>query len=170
MLVIIASNSAVPGIYTLTNIGTGGSISQTNIVTLNIFKFSLTASPASRTVIASAGDHFTITATGTPGMTNPVALTLGGLPAGASGNFSTKPMPVTNTPGTATLNVTTAANTPAGNYVLTNTGIFGTFTNSTTCTLKVTDFSIAETPAAQAIAAGSTTTNYAVMVIGYKRL
>ncbi len=164
-LVIIASNSAAPGIYSLTNIGTSGSLAQTNVFTLNIFKFTLTSTPLSRTVIASAMDHFTIAATNVPpGMTNPIALTVSGLPAGAGAGYSPNPMIVLNTNGTSTLTVTTTPNTPAGNYVLTTTGVFGTFTNTTTCTLKVNDFAIAASPVTQTVAAGSSSTNYSVVV------
>src|SRR5262249_11256719 len=129
LLSIIASNSAVPGIYTLTNIGTSGSVSQTNIVTLNIFSFSLAISPtSSRTVVASGSTTYTITATGTSGISNNVNLSVSGLPANAGGSFTVNPVGVTNT-GTSMLNVTTATNTPAGNYPVTVTGVFGTLTN-----------------------------------------
>ena len=164
LLTIIASNSVAPGIYTLTNIGTSGSLTQTNTVTLNIFSFSLAISPASsRTVVASGGATYTVTATGTSGISNNVALSVSGLPANAGGSFGANPMAVTNT-GTSALNVTTATNTPTGNYTLTVTGVFGTLTNTVTSTLKVQDFAIAAAPAAQAVAAGSSTTNYTVAV------
>ncbi|HUA68206.1 MAG TPA: hypothetical protein VMA13_06625, partial [Candidatus Saccharimonadales bacterium] len=141
-LVIIASNSVVPGIYTLTNIGTSGSLAQTNIVTLNIFSFSLGISPtSSRTVVPTGSAAYAITATGTSGISNNVALSVSGLPANSSGAFTPNPMAVTNT-GTSALNVTTATNTPTGNYPITVTGVFGTLTNTVSSTLKVQDFSI----------------------------
>ena len=162
---IIASNSVVPGIYTLTNIGTSGSIAQTNIVTLNIFSFTVDVTQVSRTVVASAGTAFSVTSTGTPGISNNVILSVSGLPANAAGSFSPNPMTITNT-GVSTLNVTTATNTPAGNYTVTVTGVFGTLTNTTTTTLKVTDFSIVATPISQTVAAGSSSTNFNVTVTG----
>jgi len=164
LLAIIASNSVAPGIYTLTNIGTSGSVTQTNTVTLNVFSFSLGISPSSsRTVVASAGTSYTITSTGTTGISNAVALSVSGLPANATGSFTADPMVVTNT-GTSTLNVSTAANTPAGNYPLTVAGVFGTLTNTVMSTLKVQDFSIVASPVSQTVIAGSNTTNYTVAI------
>ena len=163
LLNIIASNSVVPGVYSLTNLGMSGSTIQTNIITLNIFSFSITNSPKSRTVIASDSDSFTITATGTPGISNGVILSVSGLPANASGSFTSNPMIVTNT-GTSTLNVATATNTPAGSYTLTVTGIFGTLTNTTTMTLKVQDFTITATPLSQTAVAGASSANYTVTI------
>ena len=164
MLNVIASNSVVPGIYTLTNIGMSGSITQTNTVTLNIFSFSLAISPtSSRTVIASGSTTYTVTATGTSGISNVVILSVSGLPANASGSFTSNPMIVTNS-GTSTLNVTTATNTPTGNVTVTVTGVFGTLTNTVSSTLKVQDFTIVATPASQTVMAGASSTNFTVTI------
>jgi uncharacterized membrane protein len=164
LLAIIASNSVTPGVYTLTNIGTSGSISQTNMFTLNIFSFSLAISPtSSRSVVASGSTTYTITATGTSGITNDVILSVSSLPANSTGSFTADPMIVTNT-GTSTLDVTTATNTPAGNYTVTVTGVFGTLTNTVSSTLKVQDFSIVATPVSQTVMAGASSTNFTVTV------
>ncbi|HSY17313.1 MAG TPA: hypothetical protein VK815_03225 [Candidatus Acidoferrales bacterium] len=164
LLTIIASNSATPGVYTLTNIGTSGSIAQTNVVTLNIYSFSLSIAPAtSRTVVPSGSTTYTISATGSSGISNGVSLSVSGLPANTLGTFSANPMAVTNT-GTSTLNITTSNNTPAGNYIITVTGTFGTLTTNITSTLKVQDFAIGASPVTQTVAAGSATTNYTVAI------
>jgi hypothetical protein len=165
LLTIIASNSVTPGIYTLTNIGTSGSLAQTNIVTLDIFSFTLGVSPtSSRTVVATGSTFYTLSATGTAGISNGVVLSVSGMPANTGVSYSADPMVVTNT-GTSTLNVTTATNTPTGNYTFTVTGVFGTLTNTVMSALKVTDFTIGAAPVAQTIA-GGTSTNYNVTITG----
>jgi uncharacterized membrane protein len=164
LLNVIVSNTATTGIYSLTNIATNGSLSQTNVVTLNIFSFTLGISPtSSRTVVASGSTTYTVSATGTSGISNAVILSVSGLPANTTGSFTANPMIVTNT-GTSTLNVTTATNTPAGNYTVTVTAVFGALTNTISSTLKVQDFTIVAAPVAQTVVAGNSSTNFTVTI------
>jgi hypothetical protein len=161
---IIVSNTASTGIYSLTNVATSGSLSQTNVITLNIFSFTLGISPSSsRTVVASGSTTYTVSATGTSGISNAVILSVSGLPANAGGSFTFNPMIVTNT-GASTLNVTTATNTPPGNVTVTVTGIFGVLTNTISSTLKVLDFTIVAAPVSQTVVAGNSSTNFTVNI------
>ena len=84
--------------------------------------FTLASSPASQSVTQGAGTTYTQTVAALNGFNGAVALTVSGLPTGATGTFS--PTSVTGS-GTSTLTVTTAVTTPAGTYTLTITGTSG---------------------------------------------
>ncbi|MDQ2960052.1 MAG: PQQ-dependent sugar dehydrogenase [Candidatus Dormibacteraeota bacterium] len=97
--------------------------------------YSLAATPASASVVQGAGTSYTATVTATNGFAGNVALSVGGLPAGAAGSFA--PTAVAGA-GTATLSVTTAGTTPAGSYPLTITGTSGALSHTASVTLVVT--------------------------------
>lgn len=95
--------------------------------------FSLSASPASRTVTQGASTTYTVTETPSGGFTGSVTLAASGLPTGATAAFSPNP-----TTGASTLTVTTATTTPTGSFTITITGTSGTLSHTTTVTLVVT--------------------------------
>ncbi|HEX2686262.1 MAG TPA: M4 family metallopeptidase [Kofleriaceae bacterium] len=95
--------------------------------------FSLSASPASRTVVQGTSTTYTVTETPSGGFTGSVTLAASGLPTGATAAFSPNP-----TTGTSTLTVTTATTTPTGSFTITITGTSGTLSHTTTVTLVVT--------------------------------
>src|SRR3989442_12992511 len=70
--------------------------------------FSLSASPASQTVVQGNGTTYTVTETPVNGFSGSVTLSVSGLPAGASGSFSPNP-----TTSTSVLTVSTLGSTPA---------------------------------------------------------
>jgi hypothetical protein len=126
------------GSYVLTITGTSGALTRTTTVTLVVqppaaADFSLSPSPASQTVIQGAATSYTINIARTGGFTGAVTFSISGLPAGATGTFNPNPATATS----STLNVTTAATTPTGSYVLTITGTSGALTRTTTVTLVV---------------------------------
>lgn len=163
-LTLSASSSTVPGIYSLGTMaitGSGAGIARMAPLTLVVEGFSLSATPSSQNITIGGGTSYTVAVDGTNGFTGTVALSVSGLPAHATGSFS--PASVSGGSGTSTLNITTATNTPDGNYPLTITGVSGNLTNSTTVTLLLNDFSISATPASQTVTAGGST-NYTVTV------
>jgi subtilisin family serine protease len=122
--------------------------------------FSLSASPASQTVLQGAGTSYTATVTPSGGFTGTVTFSASGLPAGAAATFN--PTSVAGS-GSSTMSVTTSSTTPAGSYPLTITGVSGTLSHTASVTLIVTaagagDFSLSATPASQSIPAGASTT------------
>ncbi len=143
-------------------------IQQTTANILNRFintqaDFTLTATPASQTVIQGFQTNYTVTVGPLAGFNGQVTLSVAGLPTGATGTFT--PNPAT---ATSTLAVTTAATTPAGTYTLTITGISGPLTHTTTTTLVVTpppppDFSLSATPPTQTVVRGNST-NFGVTI------
>src|SRR4029077_2437395 len=95
--------------------------------------FTLGVSPSSQTVSQGSGTSYAVSITPTGGFTGSVALTLSGLPSGATGSFA--PNPATGT--SSTLNITTVASTPAGSYPLTIIGTSASPTQTTTATPAV---------------------------------
>jgi len=128
--------------------------------------FTLSAAPASRTVIAGNPAAYTVTVAAVNGFNSAVALTCDSvtLPTGATCVF----VPNTVTPGasaaTSALTITTSAVTPVGTSAITVTGTSGSLTHDTPVSLTVDpippDFTLtasALTPAS--VSAGGTATS-----------
>jgi hypothetical protein len=153
----VGAGTAVPGTYTLTVTGTAPSATHQTSVTLTITgppDFSMTVSPASRSVVVGGSTTYTVATTALNGSAQTIALSVSGLPAGASGSFS--PASVT-AGGSATLTVTTSATAPATTFTVTGTS---TTTHTATASITVTaslppDFSVVVSPASQTIAKGA---------------
>jgi hypothetical protein len=126
--------------------------------------FSLSATPASRTITAGNSTSYAVTVAPTGGFAGAVNLSVSGLPTGATQSFDTNP-----TTSTSTLTVSTPASTTAGSYPLTITGTSGTLTHSTPVTLVVqapaADFSLAAAPTTQSVVRGQTVA-YRVTISG----
>ena len=169
MTVMTAANTP-PGSSTLTITGTSGTLTRTTTATLvvnaaPIPDFTVSASPASRSVTQGSATSYSVTIGAVNGFSGTVNLSATGLPAGASATFT--PATVTGT-GTATLDVTTAADTPAGSSAVTITGTSGALTRTTTATLVVNaaptaDFTVSATPASRSVTQGGATT-YSVTI------
>ena len=154
---------STPGTYTasFTVTDSGGLKSQPATRTITVADFSLSATPASRSILAGASTTYTATVTAGTGFTGTVAFSVTGLPAGATASFS--PTSV-NTSGSTTLSVATSGSTPAGSYPLTITGTSGPVTHSVNVTLVVNgDFTISATPASVTINRGGVA-NYTVTI------
>jgi len=167
-LSVTTAVSTPPGIYTLTITASSGGLVHTSTVTLVVPypDFTIAASPASQSVLQGSAGSTTYTATSTTSGSfySAVALSVSGLPAGATGAFSPTSL---NGTGSSTLTVSTSAATPAGFYTLTITGSGGNLLHSTTVALVVSppDFSISTTPVFQAVVQGSGTTYTATTAV-----
>jgi hypothetical protein len=82
--------------------------------------FSLSATPASQSVTAGGTATYTVTVTPSNGYGGTVALSVGGLPSGATASFN--PASIGGGSGSSTLTVATSSGTPAGTSALTITG------------------------------------------------
>src|SRR5262249_51787561 len=114
-------------------------------------EFTISASPASQSVVQGASTSYTATVTALGGFTGTVTFRVSGVPSGATGSFNP---PAVAAPGASTLTVSTAAPTPAGSYPLTITATSGTLTHSAVVTLVVfpaggEDFNLGASPASQ---------------------
>ena len=106
-------------------------------------------------VMPGGSETYTVTANAVAGFTGTVALSVSGLPAGASGVLSPDSVTLSDTASSATasLVVTTGAGTPAGNSTLTITGTVDAVSHTATASLGVEDFSIS-TPSARTVQRG----------------
>src|SRR5206468_1424350 len=155
---VTESASTPTGTYTLTIAGVSGALTHTPTVTLVVTAlpdFTLSASPASRTVTPGGATSYSVTISPTGGFSGQVTLSVSGLPGGGNGSFAPE-----TASGRATLSVTTSLSTPTGTYTLTITGVSGTLTHTTTVTLVVSmlpDFTLSASPASQAVIQGGAT-------------
>jgi len=109
-------NIAPPGYYMLFILNSAGVPSIASFVRLTA-DFSLSAAPASQTVLPGGSTSYTATVSGT-GATGTVAFSVSGLPSGTTATFT--PTSVDGS-GSTTMNVTTGILTPLGTYQLTIT-------------------------------------------------
>jgi hypothetical protein len=162
----VTTTSATPtGTFTITITGTSGTSSHSTTVALTVNPppdFSVSATPASRTVNRGSSTTYTVTVSKQDGFAGVVSFGASGLGTGASASFS--PASVSGS-GSSTLTVTTTSTAQAGTFTVTITGTSGATSHSTTVALTVngTDFSIAASPGAQTIQQGQATT-YTVTV------
>jgi hypothetical protein len=149
-----------PGTYVATLRVTDnlGLVSAPATRTITISDFSLSAAPASQTIVPGTSTSYTVTVAPLNGFTGTVAFSVTGLPSGAAAAFN--PASVT-TSGSTTMSVSTSAATPQGSYPLTIQGTSGPRIRTVTVTLVVSgngDFSISATPASQTIPRGGVAT------------
>jgi len=138
--------SAQPGLYDITYAlwsGWTSPIDQSrqwwtwtwnDILNVQSFDFSISASPSSRTVTRGSSTTYSVTVTLLSGLTQLVSLSVSGLPSGASSSFN----PASGYPSfVSTLTISTSVSTPADTYTLTITGSEGGTTRQTTVQLVV---------------------------------
>jgi outer membrane protein assembly factor BamB len=97
--------------------------------------FLVSASPATQTVIAGANRTFAIAITPFGGFADTVALSVSGLPAGATANF--EPPSIGGGSGTSTLHIGTEAVQAFGSFALAVTASSGAITQTTIAYLSV---------------------------------
>lgn len=131
-------NIAPPGYYLLFLLNSAGVPSVGSFVQISSSPqpgdFSLSAAPATQTVIAGGSATYTISVNPIAGFSGTVNMSVSGLPQGSTASFS--PTAVTGT-GSSTLIVNTGMLTPMGNYSLAITGISGGTSHTTTVNLMV---------------------------------
>jgi subtilase family serine protease len=129
--------------------------------------FTLSASPASVSVVQGSSGASTITTSAIDGFNSAVALTASGQPAGVTLSFSTTSIAAPGS-GTSTLTLAVASTTAAGNYTITITGAGGGITQTATVLLTVTAptvgaFTIAVSPTSGSLDRGQS--GFAVVTI-----
>jgi hypothetical protein len=162
---LTTNSTAAAGTYPLTITGTSGALTHTASVTLIVSPrpdFTLSASPASQSVVQGNGASYTTTVSPVGGFNGSVTLSVTGLPTGANGTFAPNP-----STGASTLALTTASTTPAGSYPLAITGTSGALTHTTSAVLVVTkkpDFALSISPSSQTVLRGAGT-SYTTAVV-----
>ena len=115
-LTITPSSSTPPGNYSLIITATTGSYTGTSTVTLVVQDFTASVTSPSQAVTAGGSASYAVSTTANNSFAGSVALSMSGLPAGASATFS--PVSITGS-GASTLIITTSTSTPVGTYSLT---------------------------------------------------
>lgn len=115
--------------------------------------------PYSQNVLAGESTSFSLTLMPLDGFSGNVALSVSGLPAGATGSWS--PATVAGGSGTSILTINTATSTPVGTYTPTLTGTSGSIVHSTiaglTVSVPVGDFIGSVSPYSRSIVIGDST-------------
>jgi uncharacterized membrane protein len=158
-LTITTAATTALGTYPLSIIGSDGTAGHSAQVTLTVANpdFTVSASPASQTVLQGSSTSYSITQAALNHYSNTVSYSVSGLPAGATATFT--PASIT-TSGTSTLSIATTATTATGTYPLTITGTDGTITHTASVSLTISpvDFSISANPTSQSANQGATAT------------
>ncbi len=93
--------------------------------------FSISLTPASRTVNPGSGATYTVTATPAGGFTGNISLSIAGLSNDTTTNFSPAPIVITDASAkSSTLTITTTASTPPGTYLPNVTATSGNLQHS----------------------------------------
>ena len=132
-----SGNIAPPGYYLLFLLNSAGVPSVGSFVQLSAAAqpdFSISASPATQTVVAAMSTSYTVTVSAIAGFTGKATMSVSGLPTGSTAGFN--PATVTGS-GSSTLAVNTAVTTPLGNYTLTIIGVSGGTTHTVNVNLMV---------------------------------
>jgi uncharacterized membrane protein len=123
----------------------------------------LGVNPTSQSVQQGQTASYTITTTGSNGFAGSVALSVTGLPTGATATLtpSTTKLSTSVPKATSTLVVTTTKTTKTGSSTLTLTGVSGSLRSSITLSLTVTaplngSFALAAAPSSSLVAPGQT--------------
>jgi Malectin domain len=96
--------------------------------------FTISATPSSQSVVPGGSTTYTVTVTPQGGFTGAVALSAGGLPAGATASFNPASI---NSSGSSTLTIATTSSTPIASSTITITGSSGSLSHSASVTLRV---------------------------------
>lgn len=141
--VTITTGSTTPtGTYAITITGVAGSVTHTASFSLTVTaaaapNFTLSASPASVSVVQGNAAVTTVCTAVSGGFSNAVSLSASGLPSGATIAFSPASIAAPGS-GSSTATITTGSTTPTGTYTVTITATGGTTTHTATVTLTVT--------------------------------
>lgn len=164
-MTITVASSTVTGTYPITVTGTSGSITETATVSLTVTApvppgFSLSASPASVSVVQGNTGSSTITSVVEGGFNSAIAVTASGQPTGMTVAFN--PGSISGA-GTSTMTLTVASTTATGTYAITVTGTSGSITAITTVSITVTapaagNFSVSASPGLNAVFSGQSAT------------
>lgn len=155
---ILTTPDTPMGNYPLTISGSGGGLTHSQTITLEIAPpdFAMSASPGSESLEQGESAAFRVSVDALRGYDGYVRLSFSGLPDGATAWFNHNPIYTFST-----LTITAGANTPVGTYDITITGTEGGLSRSTTIQLFVQEtrgFSVTATPPSRNVNPGKSTT------------
>jgi uncharacterized membrane protein len=140
-LTFTASSTATAGTSNVTVTATGGGVTHTTTVALTIAaaaapNFTLSASPASLSVIHGSSGSTTISTAVSGGFNSAVSLSVSGLPTGVTASFSPASIAAPGS-GSSTLTFTVDSTAISGTSSITVTATGGSVTHTTTVSLTV---------------------------------
>ena len=148
---------------TATYYGDANHLGSSGSSSLNVFDFTLTATPSDRTVLRGNSGPFTVTTALVPGSAGApasVGLAASGIPADASSGPSTLALP-----GTGTLTIQTGA-VSLGDFALIISGTVQGGSRSAAVGLHIYDFTVTTTPSSlQVLTTGSNTYSVSVLSV-----
>ncbi len=160
-LIIATASNTPTGTYPITVTGNGGGIEVNSTVTLTVTagsgSFTISASPTSISMAPGNQGSSTITTAISGSFNSSIALSVSGLPSGASATFN----PVTIAApgnGSSSMTITVGSSTPTGTYPITVSGAGGGTQQNVTLTLTVTpapSFTITAAPVSLSVAQGN---------------
>ena len=140
-MTITVGASTPTGTYPLTVAATGGGLAPTTTVILTVTAneptLTVSASPASLTIVQGTQGTSTITTTIADGFNSAVNLTASGAPAGTTVSFAPSTISAPGG-GNSTMTITVSANTPTGAYPIVVRATGGGLAPTTTVSLSVT--------------------------------
>ncbi len=159
-MTITVLHLAVLGTYPITVTGNGGGIKHTTTLTLTVVGpqgFTLSASPATLTVLQGNQGTSTITATINGGFNSSISLSATGMPSGVTVSFNPSTIPAPGA-GNSTMTISVLHLSVPGTYPITVTGNGGGIKQTTAVTLTVApaeDFLLSASPGSIMINQGS---------------
>jgi len=160
LLTLSASAAATTGTFPVTITGAAGTLSSKATVTLTVNpagNYTLSASPASFSVVRGAKATSTIAVNPLNGFSGSVSLSASGLPSGVTASFNPA-----GTATTSTLTVTAGSTATLGTFTVTVTGASGALSHSTTLSLTVEsppNFALSASPNLLSLARGGKVTS-----------
>jgi len=139
-MTISVGASTPTGTYPIAITGNGGGVQQSGTLSLTVSAgstFSISASPASVSLMQGTQGSSTITTTVTNGFNNAISLSASGVPTGTTIGFNPVTIPAPGS-GSSVMSITVGSTTPVGSYPITVTGTAGSVHQTTTVTLTVT--------------------------------
>ncbi len=161
MTINVGAGTAV-GTYPIAVSAFGGGDTQNQTVTLTVIpgnqpNFTLSASPASLTIVQGNQGTSTITATISGGFNSSISLSASGMPSGMTVGFNPGTIPAPGV-GNSLMTITVGGSTAQGTYPITVTGNGGGIQQSATVAVTVVspgNFSVSASPASLSVAQGN---------------
>ena len=155
-LTLTSASGATTGTFSVTITGTSGSLSNSTTVSLTVIaaaNFSLSASPASLSIVQGTSATSTIAVNPLNGFNATVNLTASGLPSGVTASFIPNP-----TAASSTLTLSAGPSAATGTFTVNVTGTSGSVIHTSQIFLTVTpapNFALSASPAKLTIRRGS---------------
>lgn len=163
-LTLTGTNSATPGIASVTVTGTAGTLIQSTSVNVTVQPaptFTLSTAPAALTVAQNGNNSSTITVASEYGFNSSVMLSASGLPGGITASFNPNP-----SSSTSVLTLAASSSAPIGSTNINVMGTSGSVKQSASLDLTVATLTVSISPATAAVVATTQSQQFTATVQG----